>query len=176
MSKHDPSPSRAHPHDAGTGQQSPVQSQGGIGNAAPSKHDPRGKGDTGWMRGAVDVPGPSLDEGGGKRPHDGRAHHGLSGDDAGHQPTDSGALPASRSIDPAADLGRAHDLRHGISDDPAERTTGGDRPNAGGRLTGAPGGSARTVPKDLPGDDQSLADDVDSAARGGDDATRDQQI
>lgn len=43
-------------------------------------------------------------------------------------------------------------------------------------MTGAPGGPARTVSKHLPGDDKNLADDVDSAARGGDDATRDQQI
>jgi hypothetical protein len=176
MSKHDPSPSRTRPRDTGTGQRSSVQSRGGIGRAMPSKKGSNGKGDTGWMRGTVDVPGPSLDGGGGKRPHDGRAHHGLSGDDAGPRSADSGALPASRSIDPAADLGRAHDRRHGISDDPAERTSGGDRPNAGGRMTGAPGGPARTVPKDLPGEDESLADDVDSAAHGGDDATRDQQI
>jgi hypothetical protein len=176
MSQHDPSSSREQPHGSEAGQRPSVQSRGGIGRAVSSAADAAASGDTGWIRGAVDVPGPSLDDGGGKRPHDGRAHQGLTGDDGAHQATDSSALPASASTDPAADLGRAHDRRHDISDDPAERTTGGDRPNDGGRMTGAPGGPSPTVPRDLPGDDEALADDIDSAAHGGEDATRDQQI
>jgi hypothetical protein len=102
-----------------------VQRRGGIGRVVSSAVDAAASGDTGWIRGAVDVPGPSLDDGGGKRPHDGRAHRGLSGDDGTHQ------------------------------------TTGGRGP---------------IVRRDLPGDGERLADDIDNAARGGGDATRDQQI
>lgn len=176
MSQHDPSSSREPRRGSESGQQPSVQRRSGIGRAVSSAADAAASGDTGWIRGAVHVPGPSLDGGGGKRPHDGRAHQGLTGDDGAHQATGSSALPASAATDPAADLGRAHDRRHDISDDPAERTSGGDRPNDGGRMTGAPGGPSPTVPRDLPGDEQNLADDIDSAARGGEDATRDPQI
>jgi hypothetical protein len=102
-----------------------VQRRGGIGRVVSSAADAAASGDTGWIRGAVDVPGPSLDDGGGKRPHDSRAHRGLSDDDGTHRATGSSALPASASIDPAADPGRAHDRRHDISDDNAARG-GGD--------------------------------------------------
>lgn len=157
-------------------QAAPVQSQGGIGHAAAAAAGDHPQRDTGWARGAVEVPGPSLVEDDGNDPHDGRAHHGFTGDDGGHLPTDSAGVPASGAVGDVADLGRGHDRRHGISDDPAERTTGGDRPNAGDRLNGAPGGPRPTVPAQLPGDDTSLADDADSAVHGGEDATRDQQI
>lgn len=151
-----------------------VQSRGGIGHEVASAAEAAG-GDRGTIAGAATGPGRRLDQSG-DAPHDGRAHHGLHGDDSEDHSVDTGALPASSSTSPAADLGRASDRRHGPSDDPAERTTGGDRPNDGGRMTGAPGGPSATVPKDLPGDDENLADDVDRAARGGIDATRDPQI
>lgn len=154
-----------------------VQSRGGIGQDAASAAGDEPPRDTGWARGAVDVPGPSLaDDGDDAEAHDGRAHHGFTGDDGGHLATDSTGVPAAGGVGDAADLGRGHDRRHGISDDPAERTTGGDRPNVGDRLNGAPGGPRPTVPAQLPGEDTSLADDADSAAHGGEDATRDQQI
>jgi len=163
--------SRARPDDDKAGQPTPAQGQGGIGHGSSA-----GTGGSSRASDAVDVPGPSLQDGDIGQAHDGRAHHGLTGDDGTHVAAETSAVPASRSTAPAADLGRARDRRQGISEDPAERTTGGDRPNAGGRLTGAEGGPRATVPEHLPGGDTSLADDRSSAAHGGDDAQRDEQI
>ncbi|MEO7072651.1 MAG: hypothetical protein ABI300_06645 [Rhodanobacter sp.] len=125
----------------------------GMGRFASSADEAAASGDTGWIRGAVTVPGPSLDDAGGEHPHDGRAHQGLSGDDAAHRASGSSAVPASGSTGAAADLGRVHDPRQPISNDPAELTTGGDRPNDGGRMTGAAGGPGPTAPSHLPGSD-----------------------
>ncbi len=164
------------PKKSGTGwSRASAQSESGPAEVTSSEQA-SASGDTGWIRGSVDMPGPSLDDGGGAQPHDGRAHHGLTGDDGKYQSTDSPAVPASTTGGAAADLGRAEAPHQRISDDPAERTSGGDRPNDGGRMTGTPGGPSATVPEDLPGDDDTLAGDSQSAAHGGEDAQRDQQI
>lgn len=148
-----------------------VQSQGGIGHGADGGPvDPR----AGSPHGAVDVSGPSLDEGGGKRPHDNRAHHGLSGDDGEHLPTDSQGSAGSPQPGAAADLGAQGDQRkHGIPDDPAERVSGADSPNAGG-IAGSPGGPASAPPR-IPGEDRD-SDAMTSGSQSGNDPQRDQQI
>ena len=151
-----------------------VQSQGGIGHdaaaAAGGPADPR----AGAPRGAVDVPGPSLDGGGGRRPHDNRAHHGFSGDDGEHLSTDSHGTAVSAQPGAAADLGAQSDQRrHGMPDDPAERATGADSPNAGG-IAGSPGGPA-SAPARIPGQDRD-SDAMTSGSQSGNDPQRDQQI
>jgi hypothetical protein len=115
----------------------------------------------GSPKGAVKVPGPSLDRGGGGDPHDGRAHDGLSGDDGAHQATDSLATPASGTFGP--DLGAQGDTRNHAMPDAVERVTGSDTPNEGG-IEGSPGGP-RKRPARIPGDDDPadvLADTPDT--------------
>lgn len=151
-----------------------VQSQGGVGHeaaaAAGGSVDPH----AGSPQGAVDVPGPSLDDGGGKRPHDNRAHSGFSGDDGEHRSTDSDGTPASLQPGKAADLGAQGDQRrHGVPDDPAERATGADTPNQGG-IAGSPGGPAN-APDRVP--DRDRDDDATTGgSQSGNDPQRDSQI
>lgn len=122
----------------------------------------------------VDVPGPSLDEGGGQRPHDGHAHQGLTGDDGQHQPTDSRGTPAATQPGNAADLGAQSDQRrHAIPGDPAERATGADTPNEGG-IAGSPGGP-KNAPERVPGQNRDT-DATTGGSQSGNDPQRDQQI
>lgn len=154
-----------------------TQSQGGIGHevarAAREDFDPS-TGLPGGPLGRADPPRMSLDQGGGKAPSDGRAHHGFSGDDGAHLATGSTGTPASRQSGTAADLGAQQDQRlHASPSDPAERTTGGDSPNRGG-IAGSPGGPARMAPSRMPGED---ADEgVVQGGQSGNDAQQDQQI
>jgi hypothetical protein len=136
-----------------------TQSQGGISHEvaerARADYDPA----TGMTHGPLGRHAApirqSLDEGGGDDPHDGRAHHGLSGDDGAHEPTDHTGTPASLQLGPAADLGAQQDQRlHGMPRDPATRTTGADTPNAGG-IAGSPGHPSPESPMHFPGDDAS---------------------
>lgn len=152
----------------------PVQSQGGIGlqaaAAAGRKVDPQ----AGSPKGAVDVPGPSLDEGDGNDPHDTRAHRGFSGDNGGRRASDSPGTPASRQPGPAADLGaQADQRRHGVPGDPAERATGADTPNDGG-IAGSPGGPVG-APERVPGQDRD-SDAITGGSQSGNDRQRDPQI
>jgi hypothetical protein len=106
----------------------------------------------GAPKGAVKVPGPSLDAGGGSDPHDGRAHQGFTGDDGAHQSTDSSGSPSSSQPGVTADLGAQGDSRnHAMPVDNAERVTGSHSPNAGG-IEGSPGGPKKG-PKRVPGDE-----------------------
>lgn len=170
---HEPKASTQEQHHGKSGGEN-TQSQGGIGRRAGAAADKPVNPQAGSPKGAVDVPGPSLDSGGGDNPHDGRAHSGFTGDDGAHQPTDANAGTAA-SLQPGkmGDLGAQQDQRrHGISEDPAERTTGADTPNAGG-IAGSPGGPTEAAR--VPGQD----DDEDATTGGGqsgNDAQRDPQI
>ena len=154
-----------------------TQSQGGISHkvaqAAREEFD-AATGLPGGPRGGADPPKMSLDEGGGDAPGDGRAHHGLSGDDGGHLATGSEATPPMQSPGVAADLGAQQDQRlHGAPGDPAERTSGADSPNRGG-MGGSPGGPRRTASAHVPGQD---ADEgIVQGGQSGNDAQQDQQI
>jgi hypothetical protein len=107
--------------DKRTDRRAPQQSQGGIGRKAAERGRNEFDPATGQPQGAVDVPGPSLD-GGGDRPADGRAHHGMSGDDGGHVPADAEGSPAPLQPGRTEDLGAQQDERErGIADDRAER-------------------------------------------------------
>lgn len=141
----------------------------GIENAASGSTNPS----AGSPKGAVNVPGPSLDSGGGKNPHDGRAHDGFTGDDGEHVPTDSDVRPPSRRPGAAADLGGQQDPRaHRIPVDPAERTTGADSPNEGG-IAGTPGGPRESGP--IPGVDED-EESTTGGGQSGNDAQRDPQV
>jgi hypothetical protein len=147
-----------------------VQSQGGIGHDVATANGPC----IPSSKDAVDVPGPSLDDGGGERPHDTRAHHGFSGDDGQHQATDSRGTATSAQPGSASDLGAQDDQRkHAIPDDPAERVSGADTPNQGG-IAGSPGGPARE-PRHVPGQDRD-SDSTTSGSQSGNDPQRDSQI
>jgi len=151
-----------------------VQSQGGIGHKAASNASENVNPHAGSPRGAVDVPGPSLDEGGGEQAHDNRAHHGLTGDDGRHQATDSSGAPASAQPGAGADLGAQGDQRrHAIPGDPAERATGADTPNEGG-IAGSPGGP-KNAPERVPGQDRDT-DATTGGGQSGNDPQRDPQI
>ncbi|MFC5440764.1 hypothetical protein [Rhodanobacter ginsenosidimutans] len=151
-----------------------VQSQGGIGRKAASAAGDSVNPQAGSPRGAVDVPGPSLDEGGGQRPHDGRADHGLTGDDGQHSSTDSRGTPAARQPGDASDLGAQGDQRrHAIPGDPAERVTGADTPNDGG-IAGSPGGP-KNAPERVPGQNRD-SDATTDGSQSGNDRQRDSQI
>lgn len=133
-----------------------TQSQGGISHkvveAAHADYDPGAGLPGGPLGGSIDPPPLSIEQGDGP-PHDGWAHHGFSGDNGPHEPTDSGGTPASLQPGLAADLGAQKDQRlHGMPRDPAERTTGADTPNQGG-IAGSPGGPHATVPRHIPGED-----------------------
>jgi len=149
----------ADPDGGGKTAGSNTQSQGGIGHhaaqAAGGPVDPT----VGMPNGPLgEHPAPirqHLDEGGGRHPHDGRAHHGLSGDDGEHEPTDSSGTPASLQPGRVADLGAQQDQRlHGMPRDPAARTTGADSPNEGG-TAGSPGHPSPESPMHFPGEDPS---------------------
>lgn len=141
----------------------------GIESAASGSTNPS----AGSPKGAVDVPGPSLDSGGGKDSHDGRAHHGFTGDDGDHVSSDSHVRSPSSQPGAAADLGGEQDQRaHAIPHDPAERTTGADSPNEGG-IAGAPGGPRESGP--IPGEDED-EDSTTGGGQSGNDAQRDPQI
>lgn len=88
-----------------------TQSQGGIGHHAAAAAGTSVNPQAGSPKGAVDMPGPSLDAGGGDDPHDGRAHHGFTGDDGAHQSTDDAATAASLQPGAAGDLGAQQDQR-----------------------------------------------------------------
>ena len=151
-----------------------VQSQGGIGHKAASTVGESVNPHAGSPRGAVDMPGPSLDQGGSGRPHDNRAHQGLTGDDGRHQATDSRGTPASAQPGSGADLGAQGDQRrHAIPGDPAERVTGADTPNEGG-TAGSPGGP-KNAPERVPGQDRD-SDASTGGSQSGNDPQRDQQI
>ncbi|WP_158883943.1 hypothetical protein [Rhodanobacter sp. L36] len=106
----------------------------------------------GASKGAVKGPGPSLDTGGGRDPHDGRAHQGFTGDDGAHPSTDTSGSPSSLQPGAAGDLGAQGDTRnHAMPVGNAERVTGSHSPNAGG-IEGSPGGPKKG-PKRIPGDD-----------------------
>jgi hypothetical protein len=154
-----------------------TQSQGGISRevaqAAREDFDPA-TGLPGGPLGRVDPPRMSLDQGGGKTPSDGRAHHGFSGDDGAHLATGSTGTPPSRQRSSAADLGAQQDQRlHASPRDPAERTTGGDSPNRGG-IAGSPGGPVRMAPARMPGEDPD--EGVVQGGQSGNDAQQDPQI
>jgi hypothetical protein len=151
-----------------------VQSQGGIGPKAASAVGENVNPHAGSPRGAVSVPGPSLDEGGGERTRDNRAHHGLTGDDGRHQATDSSGAPPSAQPGTGTDLGAQGDQRrHAIPGDPAERATGADTPNEGG-IAGSPGGP-KNAPERVPGQDRD-SDATTGGSQSGNDPQRDQQI
>ena len=154
-----------------------TQSQGGISHevaqAAREAFDPA-TGLPGGPLGKARAPKVALDEGGGDDPADGRAHHGLSGDDGRHLATGSHGTPPMRSPGAAADLGAQQDQRvHGIPADPAERTTGADSPNRGG-TAGSPGGPARMAPAHVPG--QAPDEGVLQGEQSGNDPQRNPQI
>lgn len=147
-----PSDERAGSKNAGSN----TQSQGGISRkvveAAHADFDPAAGLPGGPPGGPVDQQPLSIEQGDGP-PHDGRAHHGFSGDNGPHEPTDSGGTPASLQPGRVGDLGAQKDRRlHGMPKDPAVRTTGADTPNQGG-TAGSPGGPHATVPRHIPGED-----------------------
>lgn len=151
-----------------------TQSQGGIGHHAAASASKTVNPRAGSPKGAVDMPGPSLDDGGGEDPHDGRAHSGFTGDDGAHQPTDSAGTAASLQPGSVGDLGAQQDQRmHAIPTDPAERTTGADTPNQGG-VAGSPGGPSKETGH-IPGQDED-EDGTTSGGQSGNDAQRDSQI
>lgn len=89
-------------------------------------------------------------------------------------PTDSQGSAGSPQPGAAADLGAQGDQRkHGMPDDPAERVSGADSPNAGG-IAGSPGGPASAPPR-IPGEDRD-SDAMTSGSQSGNDPQRDQQI
>lgn len=162
-SEHDtPARSQGEPGNPGDNARtagSNTQSQGGISHEvaerARADYDPA-TGLTDGPLGAQAAPiRQSLDNGGGSDPHDGRAHHGLSGDDGEHEPADHTGTPASLQPGPASDLGAQQDQRlHGMPRDPAARTTGADTPNEGG-IAGSPGHPSAESPMRFPGEDAS---------------------
>lgn len=159
----------AQPRDKNNAADGSDKPRDGIESAASGSTNPS----AGSPKGAVNVPGPSLDSGGGKNPHDGRAHHGFTGDDGEHVPSDSDVRSPSSQPGAAADLSGEQDQRaHGIPDDPAERTTGADTPNEGG-IAGAPGGPRESGP--IPGEDED-EDTTTGGGQSGNDAQRDPQI
>jgi hypothetical protein len=150
-----------------------TQSQGGIhhevAQAGRAAFDPAAGMPGGPLGGRTDPPDDSLDEGGAGRPHDSRAHHGLSGDDGAHEPADSGGTPATLQPGPVADLGAQQEQRlHGVPQDPAERTTGADTPNQGG-VAGSPGGPKNAPPR-IPGQN------IDEGTAGGGQSRNDEQL
>jgi hypothetical protein len=148
-----------------------TQSQGGIKHAGSAKQGLNPQ--AGSPKGAVKVPGPSLDTGGGDDPHDGRSHSGFSGDNGSHQAPDSTSTAASSQPGSTGDLGAQSDQRiHEMPEDPAERTSGADTPNAGG-IEGSEGGPRRT-PKHIPG--ESDEDGASGGGQSGNDPQRDSQI
>ncbi len=176
----------AHPHDreprqggpmdpAGEGKTagSNTQSQGGISHeVAESARRERSASAGVTDMDRVDPNGLSLDEGGGEYPQDGRAHHGFTGDNADHQPDDSSGVGVNPQPGPVADLGPQQDTRtHGVPEDRAERTTGGDSPNPQA-MGGSPGGP-RNAPERIPGQD---ADDGMIGGPSGGNSQRDPQV
>lgn len=157
--QHDKPANTRHDPTASTTAGANTQSQGGISHrvaqAAAGPVDPTAGLPNGPLGAHVALVRQSLDEGGGKDPPDGRAHHGLSGDDGEHEPADHTGTPASLQPGRAADLGAQQDQRlHGMPRDPAARTTGADTPNQGG-VAGAPGHPSPESPMHFPGDDPS---------------------
>jgi hypothetical protein len=157
--QHDKPANTRHDPTAGNTAGANTQSQGGISHqvaqAAAGSVDPTAGLPNGPLGAHVALVRQSLDEGGGKDPPDGRAHHGLSGDDGEHEPADHTGTPASLQPGRAADLGAQQDQRlHGMPRDPAARTTGADTPNQGG-VAGAPGHPSPESPMHFPGDDPS---------------------
>lgn len=151
-----------------------TQSQGGIGHHAAASASKSVNPQAGSPKGAVDMPGPSLDSGGGADPRDGRAHSGFTGDDGAHQATDSAGTAASLQPGSVGDLGAQQDQRvQGMPTDPAERTTGADTPNKGG-VAGAPGGPSKETGH-IPGQDED-EDGTTGGGQSGNDRQRDSQM
>ena len=155
---------------------SDTQSQGGIGREVAQEARAQFGPTTGLPAGSrgerMDAPGPSLDEGD-DDPHDGRAHHGFTGDDGEHESASRTGTPASLQAGPVGDLGAQQDQRlHGVPQDPAERTTGADTPNQGG-VAGSPGGP-RDAPPRIPG--QNIDEGTTGGGQNGNDEQRDPQI
>lgn len=157
---HTPTGTQGDPADPDAGGKtagSNTQSQGGISQRvareASGPVDPTAGLPNGPLGRRAEPIRQNLDAGGDGQPHDGRAHHGLSGDDGEHEPTDSTGTPASLQPGRAADLGAQQDQRlHGMPRDPAARTTGADSPNEGG-IAGSPGHPSPESPMHFPGED-----------------------